>query len=177
MQNFYFLCFMHTHLEKDINYTMKTKKQTIFSYIAILGGILLVAGLGSLFVQMGMSWYKTLTTPSQFPPNYVVPIMWTIIYGIFAIVLCLWVRKDDISVSIISLLILNGIMNVVWCLVFFTLEQTFLGLVAIIWVLMLSIVLLKYIFNYKKTYALLNILYPIWVSIATALNLALWILN
>jgi len=33
------------------------------------------------------------------------------------------------------------------------------------------------IYKYNKAYALITAIYPVWLSLATTLNLALWILN
>lgn len=156
---------------------MKTTKQRVINYIIIIASILAVAGLGSIFVNLGMEWYDTLNRPTYFVPNFLIPIMWTIIYSIFAIVLCNWVSKEDLPKDTIILLILNGIFNVLWCLLFFTLNQPLWGVVSIVLLLILAYLLVANIYKYNKVYAYFTALYPIWVSIATTLNLALWILN
>jgi tryptophan-rich sensory protein len=43
--------------------------------------------------------------------------------------------------------------------------------------LIASIVLWLDIYKYNKNYAYFVAIYPIWLSIATTLNLAIWILN
>ena len=97
---------------------------------------------------------------------------------IFAIVLCHWVsKKGGLPRNIVILLILNGILNILWCLLFFTLNQTFGGLVSIILLLIMAYILVINISKYNKFYGYFTALYPIWVSIATTLNIAIWILN
>ena len=152
-------------------------KQKIIRYIIIISSILFVAVLGSIFVNIGMDWFEGLTKPEQFVPSFIIPIVWTIIYVLFMVTLCLWASKGSIPKNIITLLIINGILNILWCLVFFTLNQTFLGLVAIVLLLIMSYYLVLNICKYNKLYFYLTTLYPIWASIATCLNLALWILN
>lgn len=156
---------------------MEDKKQKIISYIIIISSILFVAILGSVFVNLGMNWFNGLRKPSEFVPNILIPIVWTIIYSIFAVVLCLWVSKQELSKKMIVLLIVNGVLNILWCLIFFTLQQKLLGLVAIILLLIMAYVLVLEIKKTNKLYYYLTAIYPIWVSIATTLNLALWILN
>ena len=156
---------------------MKTLKQNILSYVIIIASIFIVAGLGTLFVNLGLDWFSTLQRPSQFPPDFIIPIVWTIIYGIFAVVLCIWVTRRPIKTSTLVLLILNGILNILWCLLFFTLKLTFVGLVAIIFNLIAGYLLVANIYKENKVYGYLTIIYPVWLSIATGLNLALWILN
>ena len=156
---------------------MKTKSQKILNYIVIIASILIVAGLGSLFVNLGMDWFDSLKKPSEFVPSFVIPIVWSIVYIIFAVVLCLWVTNDDIPTKTFVLLIINAVLNVLWCLLFFTLNSSFLGVVLIVLLLICAWLLVNEIYKFKKLYGYLTLLYPVWVSIATGLNLALWILN
>ena len=156
---------------------MRTTKQKTISYILIIASILLIAGLGSLFVNLGMEWFEGLNKPTQFVPNFLIPVVWTIIYTIFAFVLCFWTAKEKLPKDILILLIANGVFNILWCLIFFTLNQTFLGLVSIIFLLILAYLLVGKIKKYNKVYYYLTAIYPVWVSVATCLNLALWILN
>ena len=148
-----------------------------WKYIIIVLGIIIVAALGSLFVSLGLDWFSTLTKPSIFVSSFIIPIAWSIIYTTFAIVLCLWVKKENLKKDTIILLILNGILNILWCLFFFTFNNTLLGLVAIIINLILAILLIINIYNTKPIYSYILSIYPLWLSIATCLNLATWILN
>ena len=156
---------------------MKTNKQKIISYVVIIASILVVAVLGSVFVNLGMDWFSSLETPSKFVPSFIIPIMWTVIYSIFAIVLCNWLSKENLRKSTIILLIVNGVLNILWCLLFFTLNNTLLGIISIVLLLIFAWLLVVDIYTQKPQYALFTLLYPVWCSIATMLNLALWILN
>ena len=156
---------------------MKTNKQKIISYVVIIASILAVAVLGSIFVNLGMDWFSTLETPSNFVPSFIIPIVWTIIYLVFAIVLCNWVGKENLPKSTLILLIINGVLNVLWCLLFFTLNQTLWGLISIVLLLIAAWLLIVDIYTQKPKHSLFTLIYPVWCSIATTLNLALWILN
>lgn len=149
----------------------------IRNIILIVFGVPIVAVLGSIFVNLGMDWFDSLIKPSQWIPNYVIPIVWTVIYLSFIIVLIVWQTKKDIPTSTKVLLIINGILNVLWCLVFFALRQTFLGNIVIIINLIMGILLLINIYGNNKIYSYILSIYPVWLSIATTLNLAMWILN
>ena len=139
--------------------------------------IIAIAVLGSIFVNLGSSWFNTLTTPTKWIPNFIIPIVWTIIYLTFAIVNFLWIKNDNIPKRTIILMVINGILNVLWCLIFFTLNKLFLGNIFIILNLIAGFILINNIFKNKKVYSYFLLIYPIWLSIATTLNLALWILN
>ena len=156
---------------------MKTNKQKIISYVVVIVSILMVAVLGSVFVNLGMDWFSKLETPTKFVPSFIIPIVWTIIYLVFAIVLCNWVGKENLPKSTLILLIINGVLNILWCLFFFTFNNTLLGVISIVLLLISAWLLIVDIYSNKPNYALFTLIYPVWASIATTLNLALWILN
>lgn len=149
------------------------KKNNIISTVLIV----IVAGLGTLFTQLGMSWFDGLNKPTEWIPSFIIPIVWTIIYLAFAIILIKWQNKTDLTRENIILLAINGVLNVLWCLVFFTLNQLFLGNVIIIINALFALRLIFEIAKEDAMYGLILSIYPIWLCIATSLNTALWILN
>ena len=151
------------------------KQQT--KIIISIASIILVAVLGSIFVAIGMPWFKSLIKPSQFVPSFVIPIVWTIIYVSLGVILFNWLKTENLPKSVTTLLIINGILNVLWCLVFFALKQTQLGNIIILINLYFGAYLIYAISKYKKLYSIILTLYPIWLLIASSLNTALWILN
>lgn len=153
-----------------------TKSQTK-QIILIILGIIVVAGLGSLFVNLGMDWFGTLDRPTQWVPDIVIPIMWTIIYITFGVILSRWVIKSNVPRSVYVWLIINGVLNVLWCLVFFTLKQTLGGNIIIVLNLIAGFMLWIEINKREPVYSYIISIYPIWLSLATTLNTALWILN
>ena len=152
------------------------KRKTLSIIFSILA-VVVVAALGSVFVNLGMDWFNGLSKPTQWIPNFVIPIVWSVIYLIAAGVLFFWIKNGEMKKKTAVLFIVNGVLNVLWCLIFFTLRLTFLGNIVIVLNLIFAFLLVLDIFNYKKLYGYLLSIYPIWISIATTLNLALWILN
>lgn len=153
------------------------KKERILDYVKVIAPIALVAILGAIFVNLGMDWFESLIKPSQWIPSFVIPIVWSVIYITFAVVLLLWIRENKIPLLTFILLIVNGALNVLWCLVFFTLQFTFLGNIIIVLNLIAGFWLIFEISKSNKFYALATLVYPVWLSLATTLNLAIWILN
>lgn len=153
------------------------KRNLIYSVLVSFVPVIIVALLGSIFVNVGMPWFESLIKPSQWIPNIVIPIVWTVIYLLASIVIFLWVRNGKMPRNVVVLFIINGILNVLWCLLFFTLRLTFVGQIAIILNLIFSYYLLLEIKKESELYYYMLTLYPIWLSIATTLNLAVWILN
>ena len=152
-------------------------KNKFVKSLYIIVPILAVAILGSVFVNLGMDWYNALTKPSQWVPNVLIPIVWSIIYLAFGVILIIWQNKNIIPIRTITLLAINGVLNILWCLLFFTLHLTLVGNIVIILNLIAGYFLLADIYSNKKLYAYILIIYPIWLSIATTLNIAMWILN
>lgn len=145
--------------------------------IIIVASIVGVAVLGTIFAQLGMKWFDGLIKPTEWIPSFIIPIVWTVIYLLFAYVLIKWQSREAISKENIILLIINGVLNVLWCLVFFTLNQLFLGNVVILINLLFGIRLYLEICKSDAMNGLIISLYPIWLTIASTLNIALWILN
>jgi len=143
--------------------------------VAVLA-VVAVAIVGSVFVNLGMEWFGALRRPSQWLPNFVIPIVWTVIYLLVAIYLVVELQNERLKKETAWLFVVNGVLNVLWCLVFFTLNLTFLGAIVIILNLAFGWILYS---NLNKNYILpkLLLIYPLWLSIATGLNVALWILN
>ena len=155
---------------------MNTKKLVINTAIST-AIIVFVAALGSIFVNIGIDWFNGLNKASQWPPNILIPIVWTVIYTAFAIINFLWLKNKKLTTKPIILMLVNGVLNILWCLIFFTLKLTFLGNVIIILNLVAGILLWTDIFKNNKIYSYILSIYPIWLCIATTLNLALWVLN
>ncbi|MDE6614426.1 MAG: tryptophan-rich sensory protein [Clostridia bacterium] len=148
-------------------------KKIIISFVVII----LVAVLGSIFVMLGMDWFNALKKPTQWVPNIVIPIVWTVVYIAFAVINFLWLKKDNIPTFTVIFMLINGVLNVLWCLTFFTLGLLLIGNIVILLNLIAGFVLIVNIFKYKRIYGYILSIYPIWICIATTLNLALWILN
>ena len=168
---------MHIFFYISYNINMKDFFKNNKYIIILCISILFVAGIGSIFVNLGMDWFNTLLKPSEWIPNFVIPIMWTIIYVLFAIMLSIFIKNKTISNNVIILSIINGILNILWCLIFFALNQLLFGNIIIIINAFFGTLLVNEIVKNNKWYYFLSVIYPIWLYLATSLNTALWILN
>lgn len=148
-------------------------KKIILSFVVIIA----VAVIDSVFVNLGKDWFNSLNKPTQWVPNIVIPIVWTIIYSAFAVINFFWFKNGDVPASAVVLMLINAALNVLWCLTFFTLHLLLIGNIVIVLNLIAGFALIINIFSHKKLYGYILSIYPIWLSIATTLNTALWILN
>ena len=155
----------------------RNKSNVKIAIFITIASIVLVAGLGTLFVQLGNDWFNSLTKPTEWIPSWLIPLVWTVIYLTFAIILVLWVNNQNLPRKVTALLITNGLLNILWCLMFFSFNLLFIGLIFIILNLIFAIKLLLEISKTKDIYTIFLLIYPFWLSIATTLNLAVWILN
>lgn len=138
--------------------------------------IVVVAVVGGIFTNMGTEWYATLVKPSEWPPSFLFPVVWSTIY-ILSFVTLFLLTDRGMPKSTIVLFAVNGILNIVWCLTFFALRQIFLGEVIIIVNLIAGFLLVAELKKRGDLYFYLMIIYPVWLGVATALNTAVWILN
>lgn len=154
------------------------KKENIIKYGNPILAVLIVAILGTIFTNVGLDWLiTTLEKPKMWLNEAIIPIVWSIIYTSYAIYLIYIVYKDKMHKTLLSYLVINGILNILWCLVFFSLKNILLGLVIININLLSSFFLIIEIFKTNKKWGYYLMIYPTWLTIATCLNLAIWILN
>ena len=108
------------------------KKENIIKYGIPVLSVALVALLGTIFTNLGMDWFNFLLKPQQWISNILIPIAWSIIYSLFIIYLIYLVNKDRLNKKLFVLLVLNGFLNVLWCLVYFALNSLLGGQIIII---------------------------------------------
>ena len=111
-------------------------------------------------------WYKSLDKPSWTPPDWLFPLAWTTLY------FCM-----SYSAALVAISPLQIALNTLWTPVFFGLRRIKLGFYILLG-LWLSVAATMVSFFFVNLLAgCLFIPYIIWVSVAGALNLAVWRLN
>ena len=153
------------------------KKENIIKYGNPVLAVLVVAILGTIFTNMGLDWLDTLDKPSEWLNKAIIPVVWSVIYISFTIYLLYIAHKEKMNRTLFWYLVINGILNVLWCLIFFTYKNILLGLATININLLSSFFLVKEVFKTNKTWGYYLMIYPTWLTTATCLNLAIWILN
>lgn len=133
------------------------------------------AGLTATSVQ---TWYVTLNKPWFTPPNWLFGPMWITLYTLMGLA-TFWIseKKTKESKSAVKFFLIHLLVNALWSPVFFGLREVFLALViiAIMWVMI--VVLIRKYGKIDKKAGLALIPYLMWVSVATALNVAILVLN
>ena len=141
-----------------------------------------VAGIiGSIFTTPAISsWYLTLNKPFFTPPNWLFAPVWLTLYALMGIAAYM-VYVKGISAKIVrTALIIFAVqlgLNIAWSAIFFGLKNPLGGFVEIV-VLWLAILLtIIYFYRVSKPAGLILIPYILWVTLASALNLFVIILN
>jgi benzodiazapine receptor len=156
-------------------------KGNIVKLVISLALPLALGFIGSLFTSNSINdgWYASLNQPSFNPPNSIFGPVWTILYILMGISLYMvWKevpgKKKENALGIFALQLL---LNFLWSLFFFYFKDIEIALLDII-ALWISIVVMVWLFYRVKPLAgWLNIPYLLWVSFATALNIAYYVLN
>ena len=156
------------------------KSKDVIKLIVSIAVPLLAGGVGAVATTPAIStWYATLNKPWFTPPDWLFGPVWTLLYILMGLALFLvWrspkSRTRDIGIALFAVQLA---VNVVWSFAFFGLENTLYGVLTIIplWVLIAATIFQFY--KVSKGAAFLMVPYILWVSIATALNTAVYLLN
>ena len=141
---------------------------------------LIVGGISGFFTVQGVKdWYLTLTKPNFTPPNYLFGPVWTFLYAFMGVAFFRILEKGKSvqKIKAIRIYLWQLFFNFCWSFLFFSQHQ--IGL-AFIDILILWVLILIMIFRFKKLDAFAGysqIPYLLWVSFATALTAAIFILN
>ncbi|MBE3122234.1 MAG: tryptophan-rich sensory protein [Thermoplasmata archaeon] len=151
------------------------KKLAISMLISFLPGI-----VGSLFMIGSIDgWYATLNKPWFTPPNWVFGPVWTMLYILMGISLYLvWIKihRDDVFV-VSSLFGTQLAFNAIWTPIFFSVHAVLPSFIIIagLWLLVFATIITFYKTSKNASYLLIP--YIVWLTIATALNVGVLLLN
>jgi translocator protein len=147
----------------------------------VLAGILVlclaVGGLGGFATaQSVVDWYPALNKPSWTPPSWLFGPVWTVLYIMMAVAAWL-VWKAGEAKGALLLFGAQLLLNLAWSFLFFGAKSPGLGLINIC-VLWLAIAATIFAFSLRSRIAgFMMVPYLAWVSFATALNTAIYLLN
>ncbi len=150
-------------------------------YQALLGGVAFCTALGlagGLLTQLS-PWYYALRQPTWKPPDWAFGPVWTTIFICLSFAIAYaWDAGNAAQRNAILVAVgLNGLLNVMWSLLFFTLHRPALAFaeLTIFW---LSIVGLIYVLGGVSQKSLFLLLpYILWVTTAGVLNFQIVKLN
>jgi len=138
-----------------------------------------VALLGGVASPIG-PWYYALTKPWFQPPDWAFAPAWTVIFALTALSgVWAWQANPPLRpwARILALYAINGLLNVLWSALFFTLHRPDWALceVPALWLSVLGLIVT--IWPYSRRAAWVLVPYLVWVAFAALLNLAVVQLN
>lgn len=151
----------------------------IKAIVGILSPLVVGGYSGYLTAGAVNDWYLTLNRPSFNPPSWVFGPVWTALYLLMGWSLYrIWrLPPTPQRNRAIMLFSFQLILNFFWSIIFFRWQAIGCALLDIV-LLWFSIAAMIHFFKKLDTAAgLVNIPYLLWVSFATALNAAYWVLN
>ena len=108
-------------------------------------------------------WYQCIK-PNITPPNYIFPVVWSILYIFLTIILKNIL--DSKNNLLIFLFIINVLLHIQWTYLYFNKKDIKNAFITILLILLSSVVILNMLDKNK----LLYLSYIIWISFATYLN-------
>jgi len=150
-----------------------------FIIIPLITLIVLLAG--SYLSASGMVWYQTLKLPQLAPPGYIIGLVWTLIFILSTIsALTIWnlePKDRRLLFMVVSLFLINALLNVGWSYLFFQLHLIAASIVEMIILNLTVIALIVKLGPISKSAAWLLSPYVIWVTFATYLAYQILLLN
>ena len=132
--------------------------------------------LGGLFFMNSSEFYNTLVRPPLAPPSIVFPIVWGILYVAMAISMILYLRENPDDTKSFWLYVVNLILNALWPLFFFTLQNVGVALLVLVAMIFVNLLLLGKLKDVKWAFYL-YLPYLLWQLFALYLNAGVLFLN
>ena len=142
--------------------------------------VVIISAVGGSITDNGMGWYRTLELPDFTPPGSVIGLVWTLIYtmaGIATYMIWQYCAKDRAFKLIVSLLVINAVLNSLWTWLFFGIHQMGLAVVEMTVLNAVNLAIIILCWNRQRIASLLFIPYFAWVCFATFLAATIWRLN
>ncbi len=146
--------------------------RTVITYGVFVAAIVVIGATIGINTVPG-EWYATLIKPWFSPPNWLFGPVWTVLYILIG---CVGARKWMYG-GAVGLWWGQMALNFLWSPVFFAAHQPFAALLVIIGMWLLIALFIRREWNSDRVSAVMFLPYLAWVSLATALNTAIVVLN
>jgi tryptophan-rich sensory protein len=156
-----------------------TRAHQVVALVVCLIACYAAAALGGIATSSSVSgWYQTLKRPGFQPPGWVFGPVWSVLYTLMAVAAWLVYRQQPrISSPALILFSAQLILNTAWSFLFFGLRRPDLAAIEILLLLAAVAATTAAFWRVSIPAAALMLPYLLWVSYATVLNIAIWLLN
>ncbi len=137
------------------------------------------AGIGGALTDLG-PWYFALRQPAWKPPDAAFGVIWSTIFTLCAISGWLAWRAAGthaLRLRVVWLFGINAVLNILWSALYFQLHRPDWSLIEVVCLWLSIVALIVGLWRISRWASALLLPYLIWVSIASALNLATVQLN
>ncbi len=156
---------------------MNLNKRLLFICIAIP---LMIGTLAALLTKNSMEVFAFVEQPPLAPPAWLFPVAWTILYTLMGISSYLILTSDaefeDIAEAM-RLYVYQLLVNFLWPTFFFNFKWYLFAFLWLILLWILVFLMIRKFYIIRKSAALLNIPYILWLTFAGYLNFGIWWLN
>lgn len=159
----------------------KETKSKLTTFIIAIIIPLAIGGFSAFLTKNNMDIYGEINTPPLSPPSFLFPIVWTILYILMGISSAfIWLNRStnkDAAERGLLYYAVSLFFNFAWSLIFFNFRAY---LFAFLWLLIMLVLIILTIVNYKKTVSIaayLQIPYILWTAFAGYLTLGVFLLN
>ena len=153
-----------------------------------IGGLLFWVGLCYFTAWTGAQvspgiapadWYQALNKPFWNPPSWLFGPVWTTLYTLMGIAAWLIWKEFGFSdaKTALSFFLVQLVLNGLWSQIFFGMQEPGWAFAEIILLLAAIVVTTILFFRKKRAAGWLMVPYIAWVSFATVLNGAIWLMN
>ena len=154
-------------------------RRDLIALAVFLGASFAAAAIGSIATTASLDpWYAGLRKPDWTPSGAVIGAVWTVLYTLMGIAAWIvWRKQGWVRSTPMTLFAVQLVVNVLWSVLFFGLQNPAAGLVAIVvlWIVVLATLITFW--RVARVAGALFVPYLAWVTIAGSLNLVLWQLN
>ena len=139
-----------------------------------------IGAIAGIFTAQAIpDWYASLNRPSFNPPNGIFGPVWTTLYMLMGIsFFIIWKQPADTKRNTgMIIFFIQLLLNFCWTFLFFYFKEIGFALIEIIVMWIAILIMLISFYKVKPVAAYINIPYILWVSFATVLNAAYYLLN
>ena len=144
-----------------------------------LKSILIPIIIGAIvgFITFGAMDYSSLVQPPLSPPAILFPIVWSILYVLMGVSYGILESNSLVDSNINSIYYWQLFVNALWSIFFFVFKWRLFAFLWILLLLALVIIMIIRFYEKNKVAGLLQLPYLAWVTFASYLNIAIYLLN
>jgi tryptophan-rich sensory protein len=159
--------------------SLTSRGKSLLAFVIFFAATWLAAAIGILSSQNAPVIYKKIVQPSWAPPSSVFGPVWSTLYCLMAIAAWLvWRQRDRLRVNVcLGAYFIHLLFQAAWSWLFFGLGRADLAMFDILLLWLMIVWLMLAFWRVDRLAGILMLPYLLWVSFASVLNGALWMLN